>query len=69
VNETSPPLPTSPPTTPAIVHALRDDVLAPIVRLREAMADGDTLYAEGIAEAIELNTVRLVDVLEGRCAA
>jgi hypothetical protein len=50
------------------IRRLRDSVLAPIVVVREALADGDTAYAAAVAEALEFNLAGLVEALEGETA-
>jgi hypothetical protein len=43
---------------------LRDRVLAPLVTVREKIADGDLALAEAAAESAELELAAIIDSLE-----
>jgi hypothetical protein len=53
-----------PNDTPEICRRLRDHVLSPVVRAREANEDGDRWLVEGALEAVEVALAGIVDQLE-----
>ena len=55
--------------TPSLCRQLRDSVLAPVVRAREATEDGDMWLVEGALEAVEMELLGILSGLEQRRAA
>ena len=64
MNETSRPE-GGPPRPLLTVHVLRD-TLARVVRIREALQDGDHLFAEDVAGDLAADLWRLVEAAERR---